>query len=209
MSIEHNELPPRCAWGKPRFGEELHCFFADKKGLFLWFYGPISVMLALNLAGCAVIVKVLWRMRKQKLAIGIEAQDQRAACAEYLKIFVGMGALWVFEILSAFVDAREELWYVTDVVNMLQGVYVFWAQVCTRKVAEMVFGAAAVDTVMAAAMPGSGNRRATFYPTGTSSGAASRTVRTAVSMSHLRATVDNSDASEGGRMMDQQQKSPS
>ena len=48
---------------------------------------------------------------------------------EYLKIFVGMGALWIFDIMAALVEAREEYWYVTDVINMLQGVYVFWAQV--------------------------------------------------------------------------------
>ena len=55
-----------------RFGEELHCFFADKKSLLLWFYGPIIVMLALNLAGCAAIVKTLYKMRKQKRELGID-----------------------------------------------------------------------------------------------------------------------------------------
>ena len=55
-----------------RFGEELHCFFADKNGLFLWFYGPIAVMLGLNLAGCAAIVKTLYSMRKQKRKLGID-----------------------------------------------------------------------------------------------------------------------------------------
>ena len=110
-----------------RFGEELHCFFADKKGLFLWFYGPIAVMLALNLVGCAAIVKALYKMRRQKRELGIGDDDGN--CLEYLKIFVGMGALWIFDIVAALVEAREEYWYVTDVINMLQGVYVFWAQV--------------------------------------------------------------------------------
>ena len=112
-----------------RFGEELHCFFADKKGLFLWFLGPIAVMLALNLAGCAVIVKTLYKMRKQKRELGIGGDGDHEDYMEYLKIFVGMGALWIFEIVAALVETREEYWYVTDVINMLQGVYVFWAQV--------------------------------------------------------------------------------
>ena len=42
---------------------------------------------------------------------------------------MGMGALWIFDIVAALVEAREEYWYVTDVINMLQGVYIFWAQV--------------------------------------------------------------------------------
>ena len=40
-----------------------------------------------------------------------------------------MGALWIFEIVAALVEGGEEYWHFTDVINMLQGVYVFWAQV--------------------------------------------------------------------------------
>ena len=37
--------------------------------------------------------------------------------------------------------------YFTDVLNMLQGVYVFWAFVCTRRIANIVFGHENVNKV--------------------------------------------------------------
>ena len=35
--------------------------------------------------------------------------------------------------------------YVTDMMNMLQGVYIFWAFVCTRRILNIVFGRERVD----------------------------------------------------------------
>ena len=35
--------------------------------------------------------------------------------------------------------------YVTDMMNMLQGVYIFWAFVCNRKVLNIIFGRDRVD----------------------------------------------------------------
>ena len=58
---------------------------------------------------------------------------------QYLKIFIGMGVIWMFEIFATNVF--------TDVLNMLQGVYVFWAFVCTRKIGNIVFGKANMDKV--------------------------------------------------------------
>ena len=35
--------------------------------------------------------------------------------------------------------------YVTDMMNILQGVYIFWAFVCTRRILNIVFGREKVD----------------------------------------------------------------
>ena len=37
--------------------------------------------------------------------------------------------------------------YVTDMMNMLQGVYIFWAFVCNRKVLNIIFGRERVDRI--------------------------------------------------------------
>ena len=50
-----------------------------------------------------------------------------------------MGVIWMFEIFATNIF--------TDVLNMLQGVYVFWAFVCTRRIACIVFGRRKVDRV--------------------------------------------------------------
>jgi len=45
----------------------------------------------------------------------------------FVKLFFGMGILWIFEIISGFLadTTPEEIWYVFDILNMLQGVYLF------------------------------------------------------------------------------------
>ena len=50
-----------------------------------------------------------------------------------------MGVIWMFEIFATNVF--------TDVLNMLQGVYVFWAFVCTERIANIVLGKANVEKV--------------------------------------------------------------
>ena len=45
----------------------------------------------------------------------------------YLKLFLGMGFMWSFEIMSGlFGDTfHESVWYLTDIINMCQGFFVF------------------------------------------------------------------------------------
>ena len=37
--------------------------------------------------------------------------------------------------------------YLTDILNMLQGVYFFWAFVCTRRILGIVLGSEKVDSM--------------------------------------------------------------
>ena len=53
-----------------------------------------------------------------------------------------MGFMWTFDILSGLISEEvvsEENWYFTDVLNMLQGVYIFIIFVCKRNVFKVVF----------------------------------------------------------------------
>ena len=51
-----------------------------------------------------------------------------------------MGLLWFFEVLAGLVDLHEGFWYLTDVANMGQGIYVFLVFVCKRRVIDVVLG---------------------------------------------------------------------
>ena len=48
------------------------------------------------------------------------------------KLFVGMGLFWVFELIAGVLDEHvsEYVFYFTDTLNLLQGVYVFAIFVC-------------------------------------------------------------------------------
>jgi hypothetical protein len=52
----------------------------------------------------------------------------------YCKIVFVMGIPWLFEFLSYIFPNPRELWIVTDVINSLQGLFIFIIFVLNRKV---------------------------------------------------------------------------
>ena len=60
----------------------------------------------------------------------------------FLKLFIIMGFIWIFDIISGLIGDKaipEHHWYITDCLNMLQGVFVFIIFVCKRNVFNVVF----------------------------------------------------------------------
>lgn len=56
-----------------------------------------------------------------------------------LNLFIVMGINWSAEILSfAFGSSGSILWFVTDIGNTLQGVFIFIIFVCKKRVLELV-----------------------------------------------------------------------
>ena len=113
----------RCSWARAGFGGEEGCIgFANKSSEALWFLVPVSILMALNLSGCVLIIWTLYRKEiKTENVTGHSKQNMRERFLQYLKIFVGMGVMWTFEVLSSFIGQEEEIWYVTDIINSLQG----------------------------------------------------------------------------------------
>ena len=56
----------------------------------------------------------------------------------YIKLFSGMGLLWIFEIIGGLSNAREEYFYVVDILNMLQGFYIFIIHICNPNVINII-----------------------------------------------------------------------
>lgn len=57
-----------------------------------------------------------------------------------MKLFLVLGPTWIFEIIGHLAGGAEEIWYFPDVLNMLQGVFVFIMAVCNRKVLHTILG---------------------------------------------------------------------
>lgn len=55
-----------------------------------------------------------------------------------IKLFIVMGVTWSLEILATLLREYEQLWYVSDWFNILQGVLVFMIFVCKSKVWESI-----------------------------------------------------------------------
>ena len=71
-----------------------------------------------------------------------ESTDQRSETYStmfmYIKLFGGMGLLWFFEIIGSLINSDEENFYVFDILNMLQGFYIFVVHVCKPNVIDII-----------------------------------------------------------------------
>lgn len=69
-----------------------------------------------------------------------KTSNQRTRVFLFMKLFLGMGLLWFFEIIGGLLNdhVHESAWYVFDVLNMLQGLYIFAIFVVKRNVIEAI-----------------------------------------------------------------------
>lgn len=110
-----------------------NCWFHDAPETWAYFYGPISILLAMNLVFFILTVFRLWRLSSRGTTVpGL--RSSRFKCILYLKLFMLMGILWIFEVLSYFVNVEGGIWNFTDTINSLQGVLIFLVVVCRKRV---------------------------------------------------------------------------
>jgi len=87
-------------------------------------------------------VKAILQVSKQKRRLHIREARKRSEKMDkfllYIKLFVGMGFIWTFEILSGLLPhSSSHVWWVTDTLNMCQGLYVFLIFACKRNVSAI------------------------------------------------------------------------
>ncbi|KAK7791058.1 hypothetical protein R5R35_007149 [Gryllus longicercus] len=126
----HPDIPD--SYIKPGFGE-LKCWFKSNLGNFIYFSGPIAILIV-----CNIILFILTAVKIQQVKRGtkiLKKQDSRRHNEEeennaqrfnlYFKLFLVMGVNWIMEIVSFAAGGPDEFWYVTDIANTLQGVLIF------------------------------------------------------------------------------------
>uniref|UniRef100_A0A7G3AVA5 Putative g-protein coupled receptor mth-like 1 isoform x2 n=1 Tax=Lutzomyia longipalpis TaxID=7200 RepID=A0A7G3AVA5_LUTLO len=120
------------AFLRPRFGEKKCWFYGDVEML-TYFYGPIGVLLFVNI--------ILFASTARQLTCGLWKRDdvksttERAALGRVcLKLVVVMGVTWIADVISWAVGGPNYLWYVTDFINALQGVFIFIVVGCQPQV---------------------------------------------------------------------------
>lgn len=117
---------------KPHFGET-SCWFKGFEETWLFFYGPISILLIVNILLFVWSSVKLWTSTPDVHATKLRSKRYRFLIC--IKLFFIMGLLWVFEILSYASGNSTEVsfWTITDYVNALQGVLIFLLLVVFRK----------------------------------------------------------------------------
>uniref|UniRef100_A0A182TD41 G-protein coupled receptors family 2 profile 2 domain-containing protein n=1 Tax=Anopheles melas TaxID=34690 RepID=A0A182TD41_9DIPT len=98
-----------------------------------YFFGPIGILLGINL--------LLFASTARQLTCGLWKRDdvksttERAALGRVcLKLVVVMGVTWVADVISWAVGGPNYIWIVTDLINALQGVFIFIVVGCQPQV---------------------------------------------------------------------------
>ncbi|KAE8749626.1 hypothetical protein FOCC_FOCC003613, partial [Frankliniella occidentalis] len=125
----------------PAMGED-HCYFGTDEAKYAYFYGPVAVLLLVNM--CLFLhtaVRILQLRRETSVLKSAESQrhnDERQRYNVYLKLFLIMGVNWIAEIMSMLFPDPSYLWLLSDVTNSLQGILVFIMFVGTGRVRRIV-----------------------------------------------------------------------
>ena len=118
---------------RPHYGDGL-CWITRRWALLVTFALPLALLLAVNTVLFGVIVKNLCL---------ISRDAKRARCNErgqfvlYVKLSTIMGLTWVFGFVASLAD-MPVFWYVFVVFNTLQGAFICFAFVCTKKVFRLL-----------------------------------------------------------------------
>ncbi|XP_057657247.1 probable G-protein coupled receptor Mth-like 1 [Diorhabda carinulata] len=121
---------------RPRFAEH-NCWFAGDVEKLTYFFGPVGTLLFINL--------LLFGLTARELTCGlwkrelVKSTTERAALGRVcLKLVVVMGVTWIADLISFAAGGPQEIWYVTDIVNSIHGVFIFIVVGCQPQVLSAV-----------------------------------------------------------------------
>lgn len=113
------------------FGDRDFCWFSNKKALLVYFAVPFAGVMGFNIflfLFSAYIVFDTTKTGSKMTSCGPKTNFHL-----YLRLAVIMGVTWVTGLAAGFVNL-EPLWYAFIALNTLQGLFIFVAFTCTKKV---------------------------------------------------------------------------
>lgn len=122
---------------RPHYAEHV-CYFGDQLGLIFFFDVPVAVTIASNTVFLVLTIRNLMvASRSTETVRAHRARQEQHRFLLYTKLAFIMGVTWVVAFI-AMATGSKEVWYIYIVLNCLQGVWIFVAFVCTRKVFQLV-----------------------------------------------------------------------
>ncbi|XP_037073391.1 uncharacterized protein LOC119094436 [Pollicipes pollicipes] len=110
------------------------CWFGNRNAELAYFFGPVTLLIVAN-----VVLFVMSAINIYKNMDGAQKLDDdgehkgKSRLKMCFKVFFVMGITWVFEVLQFFINDSTEIWILFDILNMLQGFFIFVAVVLSDK----------------------------------------------------------------------------
>lgn len=115
---------------------DYNCWFiaTDRPAFFAYLYGPMLVLLLVNVVFFVGCVVLLLCCRRRVTFSPSTGQLQNFGAWVYVRLFILMGILWLTEVVSwHYLQYCSIPEYIIDIINSLQGVYIFLVTVTCRR----------------------------------------------------------------------------
>jgi len=91
------------------FFQNIWIYFAGTAQTWAYFYGPVTILLTLNMIYLSLTSWRLWHQYRDYT--GSKLRVLRFKCLLYIKLVLVMGITWIFEIISFAIDTKmDEFW---------------------------------------------------------------------------------------------------
>ncbi|XP_046390262.1 probable G-protein coupled receptor Mth-like 3 [Ischnura elegans] len=124
---------------KPEFKHD--CWVKSGSSLIVYFVAPVGLIIACNILLFMLTARKIYILKRDTTLLKkgesrrhqSDGDDSNQRCMLYLKLFIVMGVNWALEIISSLVGG-ECIWLPFDLLNTLQGVFVFYIFVWKIKI---------------------------------------------------------------------------
>lgn len=123
---------------RPRFGAA-QCWFGSKTALLVFFAGPLSAIMAVNIS---LFVWTAYLIHSSRATIRhVNTRHVRRDFRMYCRLAVLMGLTWSTGIAASYTDSKY-MWILFVTLNTFQGLFVFVAFTCRRRFLNLLVGRA-------------------------------------------------------------------
>ncbi|XP_022244544.1 uncharacterized protein LOC111086352 [Limulus polyphemus] len=125
----------------PRYGEENTCWIANRYAALLFFASPLALVMISNLCFYILTISSVLVVQR-KIKFSRQHAQGKSDVILYARMATVMGFTWIFGFAAALIPnegfPRKILVYLFLGFNCLQGLFIFFAFVCNRRVARLL-----------------------------------------------------------------------
>ncbi|KAG7163094.1 uncharacterized protein LOC121873247 [Homarus americanus] len=126
--VRPDGMPPQYF---PTLGERW-CWFGQRKALLVFFAAPLTTIMLINIIFFICSARIIAETT-QSTAKMTSCSPHQNQFKLYMRLALLMGLTWISGIVAGYLQL-EPIWYIFVLLNTLQGVFIFLAFTCTRKV---------------------------------------------------------------------------